>query len=78
MAPGLLRDVGDIEHIAALITPRPLTIAGGVKGEGVALDEAGLKSAYGFTEKVYGLHGKPSTLTVRTGELDVAEFLSTK
>lgn len=78
MAPGILRDVGDIEHIAALIAPRPLTIAGGVTGGGAALDEAGLKSAYGFTEKVYGLTGKPSALTIRTGELDVVEFLTTQ
>ena len=75
MAPGILRDVGDLPQIAALIAPRPLTIAGGVTGGGEVLDEAGLKSAYGFTEKVYSLTGQPSALKIRSGELDVAEFL---
>ena len=75
MAPGILRDVGDLPQIAALIAPRPLTIAGGVTGGGVALDESGLKSEYGFTETVYGLSGTPSAVKILAGELDVAQFL---
>ena len=78
LAPGILRDVGDIEHIASLMAPRPLTIAGGVTGGGVALDDVGLKSAYDFTQQVYGLAAKEPALTIRTGEFDVAEFLKTK
>ena len=34
MAPGILRDVGDVAQIAALIAPRRLIIAGGVSGDG--------------------------------------------
>jgi len=78
MAPGILRDVGDLEHIASLLAPRPLTISGGVTGGGVALDEAGLQSAFGFTQHVYGLTSKTPTLAIRTGEFDVKEFLKTK
>ncbi|MFO1004458.1 MAG: acetylxylan esterase [Planctomycetaceae bacterium] len=78
LAPGILRDVGDIEHIASLVAPRPLTIAGGVTGGGVALDDEGLKSAYDFTQQVYGLAAKEPVLTIRTGEFDVAEFLKAR
>ena len=78
LAPGILRDVGDIEHIASLVAPRPLTIAGGVTGGGVALDDTGLKSAYDFTHQVYGLAAKEPALTIRTGEFDVAEFLKSR
>ena len=78
LAPGILRDVGDIEHIASLVAPRPLTIAGGVTGSGVALDDAGLTSAYDFTQQVYGLATKEPALTIRTGEFDVAEFLKAR
>ena len=78
MAPGILRDVGDIPQIAALISPRPLTIAGGVTGGGEVLDEAKLKSAYHWTTGVYGLTAKDPALTIRTSELDVKEFLKTE
>ena len=78
MAPGILRDVGDIPQIAALISPRPLTIAGGVTGGGEVLDEAQLKSAYHWTTGAYGLTAKEPALTIRSGELNVAEFLKTE
>ena len=78
MAPGILRDVGDIPQIAALISPRPLTIAGGVTGGGEVLDEAKLKAAYSWTTGAYGLTAKEPALTIRTGELDVKEFLKTE
>ena len=75
LAPGILRDVGDIEHIASLVAPRPLTIAGGMTGGGVALDDASLKTAYDFTQQAYGLAAKEPALTIRAGEVDVAMFL---
>ncbi len=78
LAPGILRDVGDIEHIASLVAPRPLTIGGGVTGGGVTLDDAGLKTVFGFTQHVYGLTTKNAALTVQSGEFDVTEFLNTK
>ena len=78
MAPGILRDVGDIPQIAALISPRPLTIAGGVTGGGEVLDEPQLKTAYRWTSGAYGLTAKEPPLTIQTGELNVAEFLKLK
>lgn len=46
MAPGILRDVGDVAHIAALATPKRVVIAGGVSGGGKALTEAQLREVY--------------------------------
>jgi cephalosporin-C deacetylase-like acetyl esterase len=40
MAPGLLREVGDVAHLAALCLPRRVVIAGGVMGDGTKLDAA--------------------------------------
>jgi hypothetical protein len=37
MAPGILRDVGDVAHVAALCLPRRVVIAGGVFGDGKKL-----------------------------------------
>ena len=59
MAPGVVRDVGDIQHLAALIAPRKLMIAGGVNGAGQALDEAALEQQFDFTKRVYSL--EPAT-----------------
>lgn len=55
MVPGILRDVGDIPHLAALVAPRPLLIAGGVTGGGQLLDEDALARAYRFTRRAYEL-----------------------
>ena len=40
MAPGMLREVGDVAHLAALCLPRRVVIAGGVMGDGTKLDMA--------------------------------------
>jgi len=53
MAPGILRDVGDISRIAALIAPRPLVVAGGVSGDGNALTLSALRQNYEFTWEVF-------------------------
>lgn len=57
MIPGILRDTGDLPHLAALIAPRPLLITGGVQGDGSALTAAQLKDAYSFTKNAYRLEG---------------------
>jgi len=53
MAPNMLREVGDIPHLAALIAPRKLTIAGAVHGSGKALTEAELKDNFELTRRIY-------------------------
>jgi pimeloyl-ACP methyl ester carboxylesterase len=64
MAPGILRDVGDVQHLAALSVPRPLVIAGGVIGNGDALKIAELKRQYQYTHRVYGLGGSDRDLSM--------------
>ncbi len=64
MAPNIVRDVGDIQYLAALIAPRKLMIVGGVNGSGQALDEAALKQQYEFTQRVYSLERAASQFAV--------------
>jgi dienelactone hydrolase len=53
LAPGILRDAGDISHLAALVAPRRLVIAGGVTGDGQPLDADALATAFAFARHVY-------------------------
>lgn len=46
MAPGILREVGDVAHLAALNAPKRVVIAGGVAGNGKALSARALRYAY--------------------------------
>jgi cephalosporin-C deacetylase-like acetyl esterase len=46
MAPGILRDVGDVAHIAALAGPKRVVIAGGVEANGKPLTADQLREAY--------------------------------
>jgi hypothetical protein len=64
MAPAIVRDAGDIQHLAALIAPRKLMVAGGVNGAGQALDEAALKEQYDFTQRVYSLEQAAGEFTI--------------
>ena len=56
MVPGIMKEVGDIAHIAALVAPRQVTIAGGVTGGGKALDLEPLRSQFSFSQAVFSLH----------------------
>ena len=68
MAPGILRDVGDIQHLAALVAPRRLAVIGGVAGGGKVLDDAALVASFPFTEAVYDLYGSDSELAIVSQE----------
>ncbi len=46
MAPGMLREVGDIAHLAALCLPRRVVIAGGVFGDGRKLVAEELRKTF--------------------------------
>lgn len=59
LAPGILRDAGDIPHLAALVAPRPLVIGCGVTGGGQPLDAASLEAAFAFTRHAYAAIGVP-------------------
>lgn len=52
LAPGLLR-VGDVPHLAALVAPKRLIIAGGVSPQGKKLTQKELDVAFRFTIGVY-------------------------
>lgn len=64
MVPGLLREVGDIDHLAALMAPRPITVQGGVNGAGEALSLPAIEATLLFCREVYALHGAADRLTV--------------
>jgi cephalosporin-C deacetylase-like acetyl esterase len=53
MVPGILRDVGDIPHIAALIAPRKVTIVGGVTGGGQTIHGDDLVKHFRVTRDVF-------------------------
>jgi cephalosporin-C deacetylase-like acetyl esterase len=52
LAPGILREVGDVAHLAALCLPRRVVIAGGVYGEGTKLTAEGLRQSFEPVAKV--------------------------
>jgi len=64
MVPGILRDVGDIAHIAGLIAPRQVTIAGGVTGGGKALELEPLREQFTFARSVFSLHATDAALRI--------------
>ncbi len=63
LAPGILK-VGDIPHLAGLIAPRRLIIAGGTTLNGKKLHEKELREAFAFTTKVYKAMKAPEKLTI--------------
>ena len=66
MAPGILRDIGDVADISAMVAPRRLVIAGGVTGGGRALDQTELTSAFSPAEAIWKLLRADKKLTVTT------------
>ena len=57
MVPGILRDVGDIAHIAGLIAPRRVTIVGGVTGGGQTIHGDDLPKEFRVTRDTFSLNG---------------------
>jgi hypothetical protein len=55
MAPAIVRDVGDVSHIAALMAPKPVIVAGAVSGTAKPYGAAALKEQFRFAEKVFEL-----------------------
>src|SRR5262249_21545156 len=67
-APRILRDVGDVPHLAALVAPRKLVLSGGVAGGGERLSAAALREPFAYAQKVYRLHGVEAHVTVSDAE----------
>ena len=64
MVPGLLRDVGDIDHVAALIAPRALTVQGGVNGAGEALTQEAVEESLDYCREVYARHDAADRINI--------------
>ena len=64
MAPGILRDAGDVAHLAALLAPRRLVVAGGVNGAGQPLNTGSLREQFSFTRQVYEAAGAADNFTI--------------
>ncbi len=75
---GILRDVGDVAHIAALIAPNKVTICGGVNGAGQQLSEETLRETFKPTSHVYELSGTRGQFSVfpQLSDEDVARKLN--
>lgn len=72
MAPAIVRDVGDVCHIAALIAPRPLIIAGGMTGDARPVGAAALRETFQFTSKIYELISRETADVFKTVSTDQA------
>jgi len=64
MAPGVLPKIGDVPHLAALVAPRRLLIAGGVTGGGEALKSKQLLANFEYTAKAYELEKGETKLAI--------------
>ncbi|MBX7259965.1 MAG: acetylxylan esterase, partial [Candidatus Hydrogenedentes bacterium] len=64
LAPGIIPAVGDVAHLVALIAPRRVVIAGGVRGDGSPLDAATLRATYATPTTVWRDLGLPAELVL--------------
>jgi hypothetical protein len=64
MVPGVLRATGDIPHLAALLAPRRLVVAGAVTGGGKPLAADELAAAFAFTRQMYLQENVPAALSI--------------
>ena len=68
LVPGLLRDVGDISHVAAMIAPRKLTIENPVSASGRPLSKEASRLALQFGSNVYKTLGTTDALVISTAD----------
>lgn len=71
MVPRILREVGDMAQLAALVAPRKLTLVGGVDGGGTALPGAVLEQSFAYSRKIYGLLGAETQFALANSETAV-------
>lgn len=75
---GIIRDVGDVAHIAAMVAPNKLTICGGVNGAGQQLNEESLRATFAPTRHVFELSGTRGQFSVfpQLSEKDIVHKLN--
>jgi dienelactone hydrolase len=64
IVPGILRDVGDVPHLAALAAPKRIVIAGGVTGSNQPLNAEQLREAYSPAAKTWAMLGAEKAFAV--------------
>lgn len=74
IAPGILRTVGDVAHLAALSAPRRVLIAGGVSGGGKPLTLEQLRETYKPASAAWSILGATDSLTL-LGEAKAPEVI---
>ena len=63
MVPGILRDVGDVAHVAALIAPRRLVLAAPTAGNGRPLTASEVARTFDSTRRIYALEQAAAAFT---------------
>jgi dienelactone hydrolase len=64
LVPGILRDVGDVAHLAAIVAPKRLVIAGGVTGDARALSADALEQNFSYTRAAFKLERSAGQLRI--------------
>jgi dienelactone hydrolase len=64
LPPGILREFGDIEHVAAMIAPAPLQILAPTDGQGNPLPVSALNTAFMATRRLYQDAGNAGMLRI--------------
>lgn len=70
MVPGIVRDVGDIPHLAALVSPRRLVISGGKTGSGAEVPDSELKGKFRWTTQAYALDKAADELKIHASSIE--------
>ncbi|MFO0799768.1 MAG: acetylxylan esterase [Gemmataceae bacterium] len=63
-APGILRDVGDVAHLAALAAPRRVVIGGGVGPTGAPLTTEQVRALHQPARQIWDAHGAADVLRI--------------
>lgn len=74
LAPGILRDVGDVAHLAALCAGKRVVIAGGVSGSGKPLPPDQLATAYAPATTLFKALGKEKDFVFTTPDSVIKEL----
>ena len=74
--PGILRDLGDVPNLAAMVAPRELVIFGGVSGNGDKLNAGQLERQFLFTSKVFARTGAEKKFVIRDSSANIDRLLT--
>lgn len=75
MVPGILREFGDIQHIAAVAAPKRLLVARGVNGAGKVLSQSELEAQYSFTRQAAALAKSDFKTLAKATSADIVRWL---